>query len=312
MGGHFRGFLALVRDRLETFLKIAAILLLVAAFAGVLVPKPAPEPPREMGEYKVLTGDFHIHMFPLDAATLSPWDVVVEARRRNLHVIALTGHNQVWTAKVGRWFAERTGGPMVIVGQEVITPPFDMIAVGIDRTIDFRANAAEIARRIHQQGGVAIAAHPLRSYWPAFDAAAMQELDGAEVLHPMRFVNSVYADELDEFFSRKRLTAIGSSDFHATGFPGFSRTYVFVRDITEAAVLDALREHRTVCVDRDGDYIGDSALIELARANGGLPPSAQILDPGIWGVISRYSALAAMALVCVLGFRRETSSLKQT
>lgn len=284
-------------------MKIAAILLLVAAFAGLLVPQPAPEPPRQMGEYKVLTSDFHIHMFPLDAATLSPWDIVVEARRRNLHVIALTGHNQVWTAKVGRWFSERTSGPMVIVGEEVITPPFDMIAVGLDHTVDFRGTAAEIARRIHQQGGIAIAAHPLRGYWSAFDAAAMQELDGAEVLHPMRFVGSTYAEELDEFFSRKPLAAIGSSDFHATGFPGFSRTYVFARDITEIEVLDALRDHRTVGVDQDGNYIGDPGLIKLAQANGGLPASAQILDTGMWGAISRYFALAAMALACVFGFQ---------
>ena len=52
-------------------MKAAAALLLVAALAG----QPAPGPrraPKRLGEYRVLTADFHIHMFPLDEATLAP------------------------------------------------------------------------------------------------------------------------------------------------------------------------------------------------------------------------------------------------
>jgi predicted metal-dependent phosphoesterase TrpH len=282
-------------------MKIAAALLALALVAGLLVPFPAPAQPRRMDEYTVLTGDFHVHMFPLDAATLSPWDVVVEARRRGLHVIALTGHNQTWTAAIGRWFADRTGGPLVLIGEEVITPAFDMIAVGLRETVDFRGSALDVARRIHAQGAVAIAAHPFRGYWAGLEPA-IDEMDGAEVAHPDRFQGAEQAAELDEFFARRPFTAIGSSDFHATGFPGFSRTYVFVREFSEAAILEALRNQQTVVVDRDGTYIGDTELIAVAKANGGLDRGGHLPDPGAWGLISRYAALAAMVLACVFGF----------
>jgi hypothetical protein len=296
--------------------KTAAVLFFVAAVAGLLAPRPQLGTKlgtrRTLGEYRVLAGDFHIHMFPLDEATLSPWDAVLEARRRGLDVIALTGHNQVWTAKVGRWFSRRLsrliGGPLLLVGEEIISPSYDMIAVGIEHSVDWRGTAAQSIAEIHRQGGVAIAAHPLRSYWPAYDGAAMLGLDGAEVLHPAAFESPEFAAELREFYQRRPLTAIGSSDFRGTGPPGFSRTYVFVKEVTEQAVLNALRERRTVAVGRDGRSYGDAELIHLADANGGLPRSGVVAETGGWSGLSRLTALAGMLAALLLGFNSDLES----
>lgn len=266
-----------------------------------LLDRPVKKAPVIMGEYRVLSGDFHVHMFPLDASTLSPWDVVVEARRRGLDVIALTGHNQAWTAKIGRAFSRLTGGPMVLVGEEVITPPFDMIAVGIPGTIHWRRTAAETAAEIHRQGGVAIAAHPLRGYWPAYESA-IPTIDGAEVMHPMAFAGDEFAAELREFYGRREMTAIGSSDFHGLSFPGFSRTHVFVREVTQEAVLDALRNRRTVTVHRDGSAYGNADLIRLAEANGGLTRSGVVDKASAWSALSRFAALAGMLAAVLFGF----------
>jgi hypothetical protein len=285
--------------------KAAGVLLLVGLLTGLLAPSQS-EVPKTMGEYHVLTGDFHIHMFPLDASTLAPWDVVVEARRRGLDVIALTGHNHTWTAQIGRWFSQVTGGPLVLVGEEIITPPYDMVAVGLQNTVDWRGTAAEQIAAIHRQGGVAIAAHPLRVAWPSYDEAAMRELDGAEVLHPMAFVGAQFAAELREFYERKTLTAIGSSDFHGTSFPGFSRTYVFVHEVTERAVVEALRHRQTIAVDRDGHSYGDPELIRIAAANGGLPPSGVVPQFSVWSSLSRIAALAGMLVGFLWGFNERS------
>ena len=284
-------------------MRVTVPLLFLAMIAGY-VAKPVPSfSPTVIGVYAVLAGDFHIHMFPFDASTLSPWDAVVEARRRGLEVIALTGHNNVWTAKVGRWFSRLTGGPIVLVGEEIISPPYDLIAVGLDHGVDWRGTVAQSVAEIHRQGGVAIAAHPLRSYWPAFDAAGMASLDGAEVLHPTRWLDPSFADELEQFFGRKLLTAIGSSDFHGLSYIGFSRTYVFVREKTEKGVLEALRQHRTVVVDRDGRMFGDASLIDLVNSYGGLPKSGQLPELDAWATLSRCLALAGMLGGVFFGFR---------
>jgi hypothetical protein len=39
-----------------------------------------------------------------------------------------------------------------------------------------------VIRDVHRQGGVVIAAHPVKRYWPTFEAA-IEGIDGAEVMH---------------------------------------------------------------------------------------------------------------------------------
>ncbi|MGA2579967.1 MAG: hypothetical protein ABSH24_28550 [Bryobacteraceae bacterium] len=82
------------------------------------------------------------------------------------------GHNHVWVSKVGRWFSRREGGPLVLTGEEIVSEHYHLLAIGIDSTIDWRQTAVRAIEQIHRQGGVAIAAHPLRQYWPAYDAQA--------------------------------------------------------------------------------------------------------------------------------------------
>jgi len=227
-----------------------------------------------LGGYQVLAADFHIHSFPLSWGVLSPWDTVLEARRQGLDVIAVTPHNHTWVAKVARWFSRRSGDPMVLVGEEIHSIAYHVLAVGIRNTIDWRQQARSAIDEVHRQGGVAIAAHPIASY-SGYDMEAMQKLDGAEVVHPLGLRNDTFAAELRQFFGRTPLTAIGGSDYHFgpmapdLGEMGLCRTYVFVRERSEQAILDALRERRTVVYDREHVY-GDPAMIQLAAEDGRL------------------------------------------
>jgi hypothetical protein len=43
--------------------RLAAALLSIATLAGLL-DRPQSTPPVTMGEYRVIAGDFHVHMFP--------------------------------------------------------------------------------------------------------------------------------------------------------------------------------------------------------------------------------------------------------
>jgi hypothetical protein len=243
--------------------------LLVAGFAlGTWSDRTPKTVPITMGGYRVLAGDFHIHGFPLSWATLSPWETVLEAQRQRLDVIAMTGHNHVWVAKVGRWFSRMVGGPTVLVGEEIVGPKYHMLALGIEHTVSWRQSAASAIAEIHAQGGVAIAAHPLSKYWPAFDEEAMRGLDGAEVVHPIIYVRPKARSEIPQFYARKPMMALGDSDYHGVGPMGLCRTYVFAADDSEGAVMEALRAGHTVVYDRDGRAYGDPALVRLAAENG--------------------------------------------
>ncbi|MEO6325818.1 MAG: CehA/McbA family metallohydrolase [Thermoanaerobaculia bacterium] len=227
---------------------------------------PAVEPPRR-GNYLVLEADFHVHGILGDGA-LAPWDLVREARRRGLHAIAITNHNGILAARIGRFVSRLGTGPIVLVGQEVTAPAYHMTAVGIGTVVDASGAASAAIAAIHAQGGVAIAAHPVRKFWPAFDEAALSSLDGAELSHPTLFERPRDAADLPEFFQRARavnpsLAAIGSSDFHTMSALGLCRTYVFVTEIGERGVLEAIRAGRTVVFDKNGIARGDPALLPL-------------------------------------------------
>jgi hypothetical protein len=261
-----------------------------------------------LGGYHVLVADFHIHSFPLSWAPLSPLDTLTEADRQGLDVIALTPHNHTWVAHAGQWLSRFTGGPIVLVGEEIHSIQYHTLAVGITNTIDWRQPASRAIDEIHRQGGVAIAAHPVGRFVSGYDADALRKLDAAEVVHPVVFTETVYAAEMRQFLERTRLTAIGDSDYHLgplapnLGAMGLCRTYVFASEKSAKGVLDAVREGHTVVYDRERVY-GDPVLVKLAAEDGRLPKIALTGRPrsgvgllsGILGLIGLIAVGVAQA-----------------
>jgi len=84
----------------------AAWALVAAALAiGAAIDRPAARPPLTIGGYRVLAADFHTHSSTWSDGALTPFGLVLEAKRQGLDAIAITGHNEVIDAKVGRWFS---------------------------------------------------------------------------------------------------------------------------------------------------------------------------------------------------------------
>jgi hypothetical protein len=236
---------------------------------------------------------------------IGPFDTVLEARRQGLDIIAMTPHNSVWVARVGRWFSRVAGGPTVLVGEEIVSPRYHLLAVGIQSSIGWRRSAASAIAEIHKQGGIAIAAHPVSSYWPGYDRQAMRTLDAAEVLHPIIYMHAGAYAELQEFYERARITAIGDSDYHGLGPMGLCRTFVFARDDSKDAILDALRTGHTVVYDREARAFGDPKLIRLA----GQDPRfgelrAALSGPGLLIKVSSAGAILGLLGLLLFGSPR--------
>ena len=231
---------------------------------------------------------------------------MLEAERQGLDAIAITAHNEVADAKVSRWFSRLIGGPTVLVGEEILAPDHHVIAVGIDRVVDSRVSVADEADEAHRQGGVAIAAHPMREFWPAFDEAALSRLDGAEICHPLIYRTADDQRTLEAFAARGSFAAIGSSDFHGLSRMGVCRTFVFARENSADAIVDAIRAHHTVVYGLDGQAYGDPALIALAATRPELRASATTdAPPSPWDWISRIAGLAGLAGLAAVWRRRE-------
>jgi hypothetical protein len=258
-------------------------------------------PPLTLGGYRVLAVDFHTHSSMWSDGMLTPWGLVLEAERQGLDAIAVTAHNETWDAHVARRFAQRFGGPIVLVGEEIVRPSYHLIAAGIRETVSFRQPAADAMDDVHRQGGVAIAAHPDLNFWEGFDVPAMQRLDGSEICHPSVLVPEFIwredvQGEYERFAARAPVAAIGSSDFHGLGPVGLCRTYVFVTEVSERGILDAVRARRTVVYGRDRREYGDPALVQLAAEYGRLRDREPFRQPAGWlDWVSRIAGLLGLA-----------------
>jgi hypothetical protein len=284
---------------------IAAGLLVTALAAGAIGDSQPTRAHLILGGYHVMAVDFHVHSFPLSWTTLAPWDTVIEAHLRGLDAIAMVGHNQVWVSKVGRRFSRQAGGPLVLTGEEIVSSHYHLLAIGIDSTIDWRQTAAHAIEQIHQQGGVAIAAHPLAHSWSAYGAQARRALDGAEVLHPIAYESEDLAEQLRQFYNSAPVAAIGDSDYHGLGPVGLCRTYVFTTEETQMGILDAIRHRRTVVYDGAGRTYGDAELIRAAAADGRLPKIASGQPTvGLFRMLSRIAGVLGLTVAAIVGLSR--------
>jgi hypothetical protein len=277
------------------------LLVAIAIGAGTLADRPRRNPPLTIGGYRVLAVDFHTHSSMWSDGALTPWGLVLEAERQGLDAFAITAHNETWDAHLGQRFSRSVGGPIVLVGEEIVRPGYHLIAAGITTTVSFLQSAADAIDEVHRQGGVAIAAHPDPGFWPGFDTRAMQRLDGSEICHPGALVPSFILKEdtqrdYERFAARAPIAAIGSSDFHGLGPMGLCRTYVFVDAVNEEGILDAVRAHRTVVYGRDGRAYGDAALVQMAAAAGRLRDREPARVPAGWlDWVSRLAGLLGLA-----------------
>lgn len=267
--------------------RLAAGALLLTVLASLLLP-PASPPPG-------VRAALHVHT-RLSDGLLSPMEVVEVARRRGVQVVAVTEHNTVVAATIAAAYARWTDGPVVLVGEEITTRDYHLLAYGLSSTVRPRRDLGRVLEEVHAQGGVAVAAHPAKKYWPAFEPH-VAALDGAEVVHPMAFVTRATSfrwSDMVAFHARHpHLAAIGTSDYHAFG--GFDDLVTWLdveawpeeREARRQLALAALREGRTATRAPDGRAFGPAP---------DTPPPARSLWGRLLGALSLLVGLVSFAV----------------
>ncbi len=183
--------------------------------------------------------DLHVHSLASDG-TASINDILAAAVLAGLDVIAITDHDRIDAAHAGRTLAERRGLPVeVIVGEEISTRGGHLLGLWLTEPIKpWQSLRASIAQ-VHEQGGLAIPAHPLFPYPLCAQGILLRRLladpdpryrpDAIEVFNPTTFGRPVHR-RVVRFAADHGLATVGSSDAHAveaigrgsTTFPGHS------------------------------------------------------------------------------------------
>ena len=183
--------------------------------------------------------DMHLHTLYSDG-TVSVRALLdhVEAET-DLDVIAITDHERIDGAlraremhAAGRYSFE------LVVGEEITTRRGHVLALFITERIPALRPLAETLERIHDQGGIAIAAHPMAPLTPSLGTRSLlaahgtedrrHRLDAIELMNPSAAGRARRAARERINANVLRLAAVGNSDAHVlegigsawTWFPG--------------------------------------------------------------------------------------------
>jgi len=178
--------------------------------------------------------DLHIHSLASDGVS-SVAEILDHAQNRaHLDVIAITDHERVDAAHAARAMAQARGMTLqVIVGEEVTTRGGHVVALLINDRIRPWGSLRSTVARIHEQGGIAIIAHPLVPYPMCASGRSIRRLldDPDPIFHPdaIEAFNPTtagmrWAKRAPAFAVESGVAAVGASDAHRAEHVGKALT----------------------------------------------------------------------------------------
>ena len=197
--------------------------------------------------------DLHLHtIYSYDGTATIP-AVLRRAREIGLNVIAITDHDEIAGALEAVKLASHYGVE-VIPGSEITTAEGDLLALFIHEKIQPGLSLIETLLRVNEQGGVAIAAHPMadgmgmKSLTPVSILKALRHPIAKKVLIGIETYNGTAIDRVSNHYTRifaqgLKVAQTGNSDAHIIDTIGFGATEF--PGTTAADLLKALLERTT-------------------------------------------------------------------
>ena len=183
--------------------------------------------------------DLHIHTLAFDgtAGVVEILDHV--ERNTELDVIAITDHERIDAALAGRQLARDRGLSFeVVVGEEVTTLGGHLLALWIEERVKPFMSMRSTIAAVHDQGGVAIPAHPLVPYPLCAQGFVLRRLladepryrpDAIEAFNPTT-LGKPWHGRVVRFAQEHGLARVGNSDAHDLESIGIGYTTFAGRD----------------------------------------------------------------------------------
>ncbi len=241
--------------------------------SGPLIAYPAP-PFRGAGWYR---GDLQLHTVHSDGQR-PPDELATAARESGLDFIVSTDHNTNSANRV--WPACRTGGLLVIPGEEVTTRHGHWLAVGLPPGgwVDWRYAPRDgvfprFAADVRDTGGLVVAAHPAAPLPGSLWEFGFGHVDALEVWNGRWNLDDEVSLRMWQrlLCQGRRVAAVGGSDSHTEAQPvGSPQTVVHARELSTPALVDGLRRGRS--------YIARSRSVTVEYTAS--YPGAEVAGPG--------------------------------
>lgn len=158
--------------------------------------------------------DPHIHSKNSSCSKLTLKQILFKAYEKDLDAICITDHDIITKMPLEK-------NILILIGSEITTKDGHILAYGISELIPRMLSAEETIDKIHEQGGIAVAAHPYRKFDQTSgekiglgnnDKIYSCHIDGIETLN---FLNdSKENEEARKIAKLLKLPMLGGSDAH--------------------------------------------------------------------------------------------------
>lgn len=198
--------------------------------------------------------DMHLHTLYSDGtATVGALLDWVELRT-DLDLIAITDHERIDGAQRAAELCAAGGYSFdLVVGEEITTRRGHLLALFLTERIPALRPLTETLERVHAQGGIAIAAHPMATLIPSIGERTLRDLqaddDPAHHLDAIELFNPSTAGRLRASARLRlneellRLPGVGNSDAHV--LEGVGTAWTWYPGTDAGAYRNAVAESRT-------------------------------------------------------------------
>lgn len=158
--------------------------------------------------------DLHIHSKHSFDSMANPRRIVDIALKRGIQCIAIADHGNINGALEAAEYVKTNSLPiLIIISEEVKSKSGDILGLNIKESIPDHLSAPESIKRIHEQGGLAVVAHPF-GRWCGFKENLenyLDQIDGIEILNASVFAGNETAAA---FAKKHNLAFTAGSDAH--------------------------------------------------------------------------------------------------
>lgn len=204
-----------------------------------------------------MRADLHVHTLASDGVS-DVRTIMRHAIGRKVDVLAITDHERIDAALAARSIADSEGLPIeIVVGEEVTTRNGHLVALFLKERIGPWQSMRTTVARVHDQGGLAIVAHPLVPYPLCASARTIRKLmhDPDEHVHPdaLEAFNPTtarmrWSRRVPAFAEEVGVAAVAGSDAHRASDVGHA-----VTTFAGSSAADL----RTAMAERDTGWEGE-------------------------------------------------------
>jgi len=179
------------------------------------------------------------------------------ALKKRINILAITDHNTLkgypFFIKFAKECSERGKGDIFILpAEEIGCPEGDVLAYGISEEIE-KGRVAETLDKIHDQGALAVMAHPF-SFFTSVSAnvAKKNHFDGIEVIN---YNSADIFNKLSQKFAKARpnLFRLGGNDAHQPWDVGITLNLIDAEPELES-ILKALKKNKIKIVQSPASF----------------------------------------------------------